>query len=116
MCYNALVQDKAVILELSGTVHVQDIADLKQILAQYVAEGKHSVILQLENVTYMDCSGLGFFVSAHKFLQAVHGALMLSGARGIVRDLLRITKLDTVLLLEEEDLLQRRPGGREVLA
>lgn len=32
MCYNALVQDKAVILELSGTVHVQDIADLKRLV------------------------------------------------------------------------------------
>ncbi len=67
----------------------------RQILA--AVTGQSVVVLALENVEFVDSSGLGSLVSIVKQLPA-GGRLRLTGVQPRVQSLLRVTRLDRVFL------------------
>jgi anti-sigma B factor antagonist len=66
-------------------------ADLKRILAN-----SKKVVLDLENVSYIDSGGLGMLVGVYSSARAAGADIKLSGLGQRVRDVLQITKLVTV--------------------
>ena len=68
--------------------------------------GPHLLVVDLSEVEFMDSTGLGVLIGAHKEQQAHGGALALVGAQPRVQKILRITKLHKVFDLHPtlEDL------------
>jgi anti-sigma B factor antagonist len=58
--------------------------------------GPHPVVVDLTDVEFMDSSGLGVLVGAHKESIAHSGALVVVGPQPRIQKILRITKLDKV--------------------
>jgi anti-anti-sigma factor len=59
-----------------------------------------SVILDLSNVTVVDAHGLGVMLELREQAQATGGELKLTNVRDSLRELLRITRLDSVFHLK----------------
>ena len=55
-----------------------------------------NIVLNLEQVTYVDSAGVGTLMSLYTSAQAQHGSIKLAGLTTRVRDLLQITKLVTI--------------------
>ena len=65
---------------------------VKSLLA---AGGKH-IVLDLDNVTFIDSSGLGVLVSAYSSAKSIGAALRLSNVGPRLNELLQVTRLYTV--------------------
>jgi anti-anti-sigma factor len=91
-------REDVVIVDLEGKVTTgEPIVEIKQVTRRLVADGVRSVILNLEKVTYTDSSGMGEIIACYTILQEHKGMLKLAQVPPRVLELLRITKLDTVV-------------------
>jgi len=95
------------IVEISGEIDVYTAHRLKEKLLPLTKEGDF-VQVDLQNVTYMDSTGLGVFISAYKSSQANKSELELINARDRVLRLFIITGLHEIINLRVED-----KGGKE---
>jgi anti-sigma B factor antagonist len=85
------------IVDLSGRITLGDgSATLREMLRDLTRTGQTKVILNLEDVDYIDSSGIGELVSAFTTSRAGNGELKLLNLTRRVHDLLQITKLYTV--------------------
>lgn len=71
---------------------------LKSELLFLVNEGKKNIVIDLSNVNYADSSGLGSFLFGIRQLKNVDGQLKLLAANERIMSLVRIARLDGILL------------------
>jgi anti-sigma B factor antagonist len=62
-----------------------------------IAEGKQRIVLNMKNVEYIDSAGLGMLVAAYLSAKTHGGSLCLCHLGAKFEEVLRITKLATVL-------------------
>ncbi|MDZ7374319.1 MAG: STAS domain-containing protein [candidate division KSB1 bacterium] len=72
--------------------------DLKAQLLMAVHEGNHNIVVDLTQVEYADSSGLGALLFGQRQAREAGGALRIFGARGRTANLIRIARLDNVLV------------------
>ncbi|GIH15724.1 hypothetical protein Raf01_38960 [Rugosimonospora africana] len=71
--------------------------------------GAVAVDLDLSGLGFLDSSGIRALLRAHRAIVAQGGSLTVSGARGLVAEVLRITAVEELLGVT---IPPRRPGGR----
>ena len=101
MEYMVTTRDNQVILTLTGKLYVHDAGIIREEMIEKIEAGYHQVIVKLAGLTYIDSAGLGVLVTLHKVSRKRHGLLVLTGIQGMVKELLRRTRLDKILHLEE---------------
>jgi len=69
---------------------------LRQKLKSLIAEGNKKIILNMDNVKYIDSAGLGILVAAHVSAKLQGASLILSNLGTKFQEILQITKLVTV--------------------
>lgn len=74
--------------------------ELKHSVSQLLADGVTRIVLDLSQVTFMDSSSLGALVSLLKIV-GNRGDLIIAGAKGIVADLFKLTRMDRVFRMTE---------------
>lgn len=85
------------ILDLSGKMTLGEGDEmLKQTITNLLAAGSKKLVLNLENVPYIDSAGLGEVVRTHTTVTKQGGSLKLLNLTKRIEDLLSITKLLTV--------------------
>lgn len=84
------------VVEVAGDLDMSTAPELRDRLSQAV-EDDARVVVDLTDVGFMDSSGLGVLVVAHKDLRARNGWLALAGLRRPVRMVLSITSVDRVI-------------------
>ncbi|ADB35364.1 anti-sigma-factor antagonist [Kribbella flavida DSM 17836] len=85
------------LVRLSGDVDIDSSDELTDALKAVLAEiGARPLVLDLTEVEFMDSSGLGVLVGAHKEATAQGGTLILAAPHPRVAKILRITKLHKV--------------------
>ncbi len=67
----------------------------KNYLFDVIDKGASTIIVDLENVKFMDSSGLGSLVAALKKLSG-QGVIKLAGAQPAVKDLFELTSMETL--------------------
>jgi anti-sigma B factor antagonist len=73
-------------------------ATLADLLDAHEKAGRRFVRLDLSAVTFLDCTCIGVLVSVHRRLLAARGTLVLTGVSPRLQRLLRLARLDDVLL------------------
>jgi anti-sigma B factor antagonist len=93
------------ILAVSGTVLGGPESDsLRAELDRTLARGARRLLVDLRGVPWMNSAGLGIFLAAYSRLRGLGGDLRLCGVGPRVREILRTTKLLTVLaVLDDEE-------------
>lgn len=74
-------------------------SDLKSEIAILVAEGYNSILLNLSEIDFMDSSGLGALLNADRTTKENNGFLVIYGLNENNSNLIRIAKLDKVLII-----------------
>jgi anti-sigma B factor antagonist len=69
---------------------------LRQKLKSLIAEGNKKIILNMDNIKYIDSAGLGILVAAHVSAKLQDASLILSNLGTHFQEILQITKLVTV--------------------
>lgn len=106
------VQD-VVVLDLTGKLTIGEGDELlKERISNLVQQGHRRLLLNLEDVPYVDSAGLGEIVRAYTTVSRQGGKLKLVNLTKRITDLLAITKLLTVFdTYESEDEAVKSFGG-----
>ena len=92
------------IIDLNGRLTLGDAAELLRGTVVKAAENNPRIILNLAGVSYMDSAGLAEMVSAHASVVRRNGTIRLLKVQERLRDLLRMTRLNTLFdMFEDED-------------
>jgi anti-sigma B factor antagonist len=86
------------IIDLAGRIVLNDgSATMRETIAKLREEGANKILINLSAVSFMDSSGLGELASAYARINKAGGQLKLVNIPARILDLLRITKLDSIL-------------------
>ena len=69
---------------------------LREKLKNLIAEGKKKIVLNMDNIKYIDSSGLGTLVAAHCSAKTRSASLRLCHLGSKFQEVLQITKLVTI--------------------
>lgn len=93
-----------VVLKLDGEVDVYTAPKLKSRLVDLVDQGKFKIVVDLEEVDFMDSSGLGVLVGGLKRVRSHDGAIALVCTQENILKIFRITGLVKVFpIFENQD-------------
>ena len=85
------------VVELDGRIVLGEESNaLREKLKSLIAEGKKKIVLNMDNIKYIDSSGLGTLVAAHCSAKAQGTSLRLCHLGSKFQEVLQITKLLTV--------------------
>jgi anti-anti-sigma factor len=87
---------EVVIVKPVGRLDAASAPEFDQECQAHVKAGCKTMIADLSELTYVSSLGLRSFVSAGKELQARGGGLMVSGMKGMVKEVFTITQLISV--------------------
>lgn len=85
------------ILYLRGEVDAYTITELKDAFKVVMQKENHEVIIDLEEVTYMDSTGLGVFISALKSAKENNSELKIINIQDRIYRLFQITGLNEIM-------------------
>ncbi len=96
--------DGITIVDLSGRITLgEGSIALRETVGELVGKGNKKILLNLGEVTYIDSSGIGGLVSAFNLTRGQGGELKLVKLTHKVHDLLRMTKLDTLFDIKDDE-------------
>jgi len=71
-------------------------AELKDLILHMIEQGQVNLVVQMENVRFVDSSGLGALLSGFKHAEAKSGKLSLSNLQNQVLSMFELTRLNRV--------------------
>ncbi|BAY11218.1 STAS domain-containing protein [Calothrix sp. NIES-2098] len=91
-----MTQSEVQVIKLSGIINSATSQDLRQRLTELIEKGTKIVLIDFQDVTFMDSSGLGALVLAFKTLRAANSRLVLCSINEQVRILFELTSMDKI--------------------
>jgi len=96
------------VVELSGRITLETNAPgsgttLHQLIRDLLKQGHKNILLNFRDVTYVDSSGIGELFGCYTSVRSEGGALKLSNPTERIQNLLRLTMLNTVLDVMEDE-------------
>ena len=92
------------VVSLDGNIIVDGSAcKVREIIRRLLAEGCRKILLDMAHVRWVDSAGLGTLVAALVSVTREGGQIKLLKVRQNVKDLLSVTKLDTVFTTYDDE-------------
>ena len=89
--------DGVAVVALDGRIVLGEESNaLREKVKSLMAEGKKNVVLNMENITFIDSAGLGTLVAAHHSAKSQGASLRLCHLGAKFQEVLQITKLLTI--------------------
>jgi anti-sigma B factor antagonist len=96
---NEIVGDIGII-RVQGELDRLDAPDLSDLATKMLDEGARSLVIDCEEVTFIDSTGLSVLIKAQKHAELQFGALTLRNPSAFMIRLLEITGLNDTLLID----------------
>lgn len=104
MSFTKEIKDDAMIIRINQERFDSNIApEVKAEILMVVDQGQNNILIDLTKVVYTDSSGLGALLFGLRQVRNMGGALRVFGANNRVQNLIRIAKLEQVLLNFENE-------------
>lgn len=84
------------VVKVAGEVDVYTAPDFKAAINEAISQGARSLVIDLQDVGYMDSSGFGTLLGATKRIKPDGGTIHLAGCSEAIVRMLKITRLDSV--------------------
>ncbi len=102
MSYSVDEKDGVVCIALNGKIMGgPEATEINEKINLLLDEHKLKILVDLKNVDWMNSSGLGILIGAVTVIKNNNGALRLIHVSDRIKNLLRITKLDTVFEIHD---------------
>lgn len=89
-------EQQVTVVSVEGEVDASNSTDLGDALDQLLADGRKKLAVDLENVNFIDSSGLGTLIRVYKHARADAGDVCLASLQPPVRRVFELTRLDRV--------------------
>ena len=92
------------VVELAGRIVLgEESSAMREQIKSMLAGGQKKIVLNLNNVTYIDSAGLGALVAAHHSARSQGAALKLAHLGAKFQEILQVTKLLTVFEVHDSE-------------
>ena len=91
------------IVDINGRIVLQECALLRDLLSNLLAAGRNKILVNLAGTSGVDSAGLAYLISALVSTRKQQGELKLLSPTKEVRDVIRLTKLDTVFDIIDDE-------------
>lgn len=92
------------IVDLDGRITLgESTGALRDELRSLLAAGSKNIVLNMQNVSYVDSAGLGELVGAYTTATNQGGSVKLLNLQGKMKDLMQITKLHTIFSVFDDE-------------
>ena len=91
--------DKIYIVDVNEDLDLYNSYKLKELFMKMVEKKVESIIINLENVDYIDSSGIGTLIFISSTAKKMNIKLSIASIRGTVKKAIQLTKLTTYLPL-----------------
>lgn len=95
-------RDGVAVVKVGGEVDVYTAPQLRGALDREIAEGRVRLVIDLDDVTFLDSTGLGVLVGRLKLVRKQAGWLRLVCSNDRILRVFRITGLDKVFAIVED--------------
>ncbi|MES1261974.1 MAG: STAS domain-containing protein [Acidobacteriota bacterium] len=86
------------IIELNGRITLgRESAQIEANVVKLLNEGVRNLVIDLSKVDYIDSTGIGIIAYCFGKISQAGARCRIAGARGLVMDLFRITRLESVI-------------------
>lgn len=92
-----------VFIDIIGEIDLYNAGSLKETLNEFVAAGKHRVILNMENVPYIDSTGIGVMLSLMRQFRQRQGDLKLAVLSPAVKKVFQLTNLTNFFSISDSE-------------
>jgi anti-sigma B factor antagonist len=90
--------DDVSVVELAGRITLgRESSQIETVLVKLLDQGVRKFVIDLAKVDYIDSTGIGRIAYCFGKITQAGAVARVSGARGLVMDLFRITRLDSVI-------------------
>ncbi|WP_084264550.1 STAS domain-containing protein [Actinomadura macra] len=89
------------IVALAGDIDVETSPRLREFLVGLVDENARHLVIDLDDVDFLDSTGLGVLIGVFHRLGASNGSMALAGGSAAVRGVFHITQLTKVFALHD---------------
>lgn len=89
--------DDRALIQIGGEIDLATCPQLQAVLVELVDRGCRQLIVDLGQVSFLDCTGIGVLVDARRRVQEYGGSLKLVRPKPLVRRVLTLTGMTTVL-------------------
>jgi anti-sigma B factor antagonist len=91
------------VLRVAGRLDGTSVAEIRERLHTAIALDGGDVVLDVSDVEWLDVTGLGVIVAAHRRLRQQDRRLILRGCAPRMRRALAVTRLSRVMAIEREE-------------
>lgn len=102
MGYSVDREGDVTVVDVEGELVVGNRRALKDEVLSRLGEGDDKFVLDFEDASYIDSSGLGVLVSLSKRIREEGGELRLAGLDDDLRTLFELTRLDTLFQIADD--------------
>ena len=95
--------DDRAMIQLGGEVDLATCPQLRGVLVELIDRGFHQLTIDLEQVSFLDCTGIGVLVDALRRVKEHGGCLTLVRPKPFVLRVLTLTGMTTVLPTDSPD-------------
>src|SRR5665647_2755180 len=96
MIHEVYVVEDHVMVTISGSIYVEEAAELRASLIDYIEKGYDEFIFDLSGVEYIDSTGLGTRVAIQTRALKKGGSVIIKGINGLVKEIFELTRLTKV--------------------
>ncbi len=90
------------VITLAGSLTLgRDAQNLESSVEELIKQQKTRIVLDMSEVSFVDSAGVGILVGSHGKVATAGGKLRMAGVTPRVLNVLRITKVDNLLALDE---------------
>lgn len=89
-------------VKVSGEIDISSSIKLKEVVNSLIEEKKSSMVIDIEEVEYIDSTGLGTFIGIVKKIKEAGNEIILLKPRPAVTKLFAITGLDQIFVIRQE--------------
>ena len=92
--------DDCAMIQVGGEVDLATCPQLRAVLVELIDRGSHQLTIDLEQVSFLDCTGIGVLVDALRRVQVHDGSLRLVRPRPLVSQVLTLTGMTRVFPID----------------
>ena len=102
LVFETSTRDGWTVLAVDGEIDVATAGQLREQLNALVSEGSRKVVVDLNRVEFMDSTGLGVLVGAHKSLIEQEGVMRVVCTQPTILKVFDLTGLNAVIPLSDD--------------
>ena len=96
-------EEAAVVVDIEGKLDTQTCEAAREYLMEALSSSPAQVLISLAKLDFVSSAGLRVILRAAKQVRSYNGELKVSGAQGVVKEVLEISGFDSLLDLHEDE-------------